>query len=119
MNYDLPITIDLTYLHTVTGGDKDFEKTLLEGAVNDIQLKVDNLEKAWNEQDAESVRSNAHSLKSLTAIAGIPHIEKCSKTIDNVFADGTFHSNTSDFYMGIINGWSIAKPKLYEVIKSY
>ena len=76
------ITIDLTYLHTVTGGDRQFEKMLLEGAVEDIQLKIDDLQKAWDREDAPTICSNAHSLKSLTAIAGLPQIEHWG---DNIF----------------------------------
>ena len=119
MNYEETITIDLTYLHTVTGGDKDFEKTLLQGAIQDIQLRIDNLEKAWNEQDAQSVKCNAHSLKSLTAVAGLPQIEKWSKTLDQIFSDGVFHYNTSEPFNNLMMGWTTAKPKLNEVISSY
>ena len=113
------ITIDLTYLHTVTGGDRQFEKMLLEGAVEDIQSKIDDLQKAWDQEDATTIRSNAHSLKSLTAIAGLPQIEHCSKIIDQLFADGIFHSKTKESLYGIINGWGLAKPKLQKMLASY
>lgn len=113
------ITIDLTYLHTVTGGDRQFEKMLLEGAVEDIQLKIDDLQKAWDREDAPTICSNAHSLKSLTAIAGLPQIEHWSKIIDQLFADGIFHSKTKESLYGIINGWGLAKPKLQKMLASY
>lgn len=113
------ITIDLTYLHTVTGGDRLFEKMLLEGAVEDIQLKIDALQMAWDQEDATTIRSNAHSLKSLTAIAGLTQIEQWSKIIDQIFADGIFHSKTNESIIGIINGWGLAKPKLQKMLASY
>lgn len=113
------VTIDLTYLHTVTGGDRLFEKMLLEGAVEDIQLKIDNLQKAWDREDAPTICSNAHSLKSLTAIAGLPQIEYWSKIIDQLFADGIFHSKTKDSLNGIIRGWGLAKPKLEKMLATY
>jgi len=112
-------TIDLTYLHTVTGGDKEFEKMLLQGAVEDIQLKIDNLQIAWDMEDASSIRMNAHSLKSLTAIAGLPQVEKWSRVIDQLFSDGIFHENNSEPFKGILNGWNLAKPQLQEVIAAY
>ena len=115
----LPVTIDLTYLHTVTGGDKAFEKMLLQGAVEDIQDKIDNLQRAWDLEDASSIRMNAHSLKSLTAIAGLPQIERWSKIIDQLFSDGVFHSNTKEPFTGIFTGWNLVKPQLQEVIAAY
>lgn len=113
------ITIDLTYLHTVTGGDRLFEKTLLEGAVADIQLKIDEMQSAWDREDASTIRSNAHSLKSLTAIAGLPQIEHWSKIIDQLFADGIFHSKPKESINSIINGWGLAKPKLQRLLATY
>ncbi len=109
MTNDTIITIDLSYLHTVTGGDKEFEKQLLTGAVNDIETKVNNLKRAWHEQDAKNVKSNAHSLKSLTAIAGIPQIEQWSQLVDQMFSDGTFNSHQTESVYDIIDGWVLAK----------
>jgi len=119
MNTEQSVTIDLSYLHSVTGGDREFEKMLLQGAVDDIQDKIDSLQKAWDAEDAVNIRSNAHSLKSLTAIAGLPQIEKWSKVIDQVFADGCFHAQTLEPFTGILSGWILAKPKLQEVIAGY
>ena len=112
-------TIDLTYLHTVSGGDRLFEKMLLEGALEDIQLKIDDLQRAWDRQDASTIRSNAHSLKSLTAIAGLPQMEHWSKIIDQLFADGIFHLKPKEPINRIINGWGIAKPKLQTLLATY
>jgi len=119
MKNEKPITIDLSYLHTVTGGDKEFEKQLLTGAVNDIDIKVDNLKKAWQAQDAQNVKSNAHSLKSLTAIAGIPQIELLSEMVDQLFSDGVFNSKRTKPVNGIIYGWLSARTKLYELLETY
>ena len=64
--------------------------------LQDIQSKIDELQKAWDREDAATIRSNAHSLKSLTAIAGLPQIERWSKIIDQLFADGIFHSKPKE-----------------------
>ncbi len=112
-------TIDLTYLHTVSGGDRLFEKMLLEGVVEDIQLKIDDLQSAWDREDASTIRSNAHSLKSLTAIAGLTQLEHWSKIIDQLFADEIFHAKPKESIDSIINGWGIAKPKLQTLLATY
>lgn len=119
MSNEVPVTIDLTYLHTVTGGDKAFEKMLLQGAMDDIQLKIDSLQRAWDAEDASTIRSNAHSLKSLTAIAGLPQLERWSKMMDQIFADGVFHAKTDEPYNGLVSTWSQARPKLEDVIAAY
>jgi HPt (histidine-containing phosphotransfer) domain-containing protein len=119
MKNEIPITIDLSYLHSVTGGDKEFEKQLLSSAVNDIDNKVDNLKKAWYAQDALNVKSNAHSLKSLTAIAGIPQIESWSKLVDRMFPDELFITKKTEPVNDIIEGWFTVRPQLYELIAAY
>ena len=119
MKNEIPITIDLSYLHSVTGGDKEFEKQLLSSAVNDIDTKVDNLKKAWQNQDALNVKSNAHSLKSLTAIAGIPQIERWSKLVDQMFLDELFITKKTEPVNDIIKGWSFIRPQLYKLIAAY
>ena len=98
------IHIDLSYLHLVTEGDKQFEKILLSGAVADIQNQVQDLQKAWNDQNATAVRNAAHSLKSVIAIAGLPQLESACKMIDGLFADGVFHAEVEPTCADIING---------------
>ena len=119
MNNEPAITIDLSYLHTLTCGDKVFEKELLRGAVDDIQVKVDDLEKAWQCKDDQNIRKNVHSLKSLTAIAGIPQIQHWSQVIDQLFSAGIFNIKGPEPVAGIINGWVIAKMKLENILATY
>ena len=119
MQHDASINIDLSYLHAVTGGDKVFEKMLLTNAVTDIQKNIDNLQEAWQQQNAAGVFSTAHSLKSVTAIAGLPQIESLCKVIDNLFKDGIFYAQESATFSSIVNGWLEANPKLQAVIDGY
>lgn len=119
MQKDSIINIDLSYLHFVTDGDKEFEKTLLASAVTDIQNQVEGLQKAWQQQNAAEVRNAAHSLKSVTAIAGLMQIQNSCKIIDNLFADGVFHADAAGSCNDIINGWEAARPQLEQVINSY
>jgi HPt (histidine-containing phosphotransfer) domain-containing protein len=110
------ITIDLSYLHMVAGGDKLFEKKLLESTIDDIEAKVNNLEEALQAEDANNIRMNAHSLKSLTAIAGIPQMQFWSKSVDKLFADGIFDSKTHEPVLSIIKNWTFAKLKLQKML---
>ncbi|MEP7111040.1 MAG: Hpt domain-containing protein [Ferruginibacter sp.] len=111
-----PIIIDLTYLYSITGGDKSFEQMLLTGTVADVDTRISELRESWKGCDAAGIRSNAHSLVSLSAIAGMPQVEDWSRLIDQAFSDGAFHPEMDMLAENIISGWPAAKSQLDEVI---
>ena len=114
-----PIKIDFSYLHSLTGGDKSFEQMLLTGTVADVDTKINSLKGSWEEKDPAGIRSNAHSLVSLSAIAGMPQVEHWTRTIDQVFIDGVFHPELAALADNIISGWPAAKSQIEEVIAAY
>ena len=111
-----PITIDLTYLYSLTGGDKPFEQMLLSGSVADVDDMINGLKGSWEKNDAAGIRKNAHSLVSLSAIAGMPQVEDWSREIDQVFSDGIFHPELAVLSENIISGWPAAKRELEQMI---
>ncbi len=119
MNTANSFHIDLSYLRSVTGGDKTFEKMLLLNAVSDIQSNMNSLQGAWVEKNAVSVSTAAHTLKSVVAIAGIPPLETLCKKISQLFKDGIFKPEEESSVAAILDGWREAKPKLEEVIAMY
>lgn len=110
------ITISLSYLHTVSGGDKTFEKMVLLGAVDDIQLQIEQLEKDWCKKEGNNIRRVAHSLKSVVAIAGLAELELNCKRLDQLFADEKFHPEGSAYLNKIIYSWIKTRPVLEEMI---
>jgi HPt (histidine-containing phosphotransfer) domain-containing protein len=113
------INIDLTYLHSVSGGDAGFEKILLTSALTDIQMNIDKMKEAWQQQDAATIGTAAHTMKAVMVVAGLPQLEKYCKKVDVTFRDNLFHAELSDAVFAIINGWTEAKPKLEELISMY
>jgi HPt (histidine-containing phosphotransfer) domain-containing protein len=113
---DTPITIDLTYLYSLTGGDKAFEQMLLAGSVADIGELVAGLQESWCQRDVAGIRRQAHSLVSLAAIAGMPQVESWGRKIDQAFADGLFHPGLTEEANHIFEGWPAAKAELEKVI---
>lgn len=118
-NITTRLSIDLSYLHSVSGGDAGFEKILLSSAVTDIQMNIDKLKNAWQQQDPEEIGNAAHTLKSVMVIAGLPQLENHCKKIDVLFRDKIFHAEESSAVFAIIDGWAEAKPKLEELISFY
>ncbi|MEO6549819.1 MAG: hypothetical protein ABIN94_17590 [Ferruginibacter sp.] len=113
---DTLITIDLTYLYSITDGDKTFEQMLLIGTVADVDTKILGLKESWKTRDALEIRRSAHSLVSLSAIAGMPQVEQWSRSIDQAFADELFHPEMAPVADNIILGWPAAKSQLEQVI---
>jgi len=95
------------------------ENTLLQCAESDIIDQVEERQNACKAHNPTAVRNTAPSLKSLTAIAGLPQLESACKIIDRLFADGIFHASAADSFSEIIYGWEEAKPQLERLIATY
>lgn len=119
MDSAIPLNIDLTYLHSVTGGDANFEKILLSNAVTDIQNNMDILNEALLAGNAPALGNAAHTLKSVVAIAGLPPLENLCKRVNALFKDGIFRREEEVTVRKIINTWNEAKPRLVRVIDEY
>ena len=111
-----PIKIDLSYLYSLTGGNKSFEQKLLSSAVVDVNKMVERLQESWNNKEVDGIRKSAHSLISLSAIAGMPAVESWSRKIEKAFEDGRFHPELEDTATNIISGWPSAYLQLQDVI---
>ncbi len=106
------MAIDLTYLYSLTGGNKSFEQLLLTRTVIDVNNIIADLDKSWIEKDIIAIRKNAHLLVSLAAIVGMPQVEKWSREIDQTFADGIFHPELAPVVHSIIWSWPSAYSQL-------
>ncbi|MFZ4056707.1 MAG: Hpt domain-containing protein [Ferruginibacter sp.] len=115
----MSITIDLSYLQTITRGDKAFEKTLLTGSIADIDTKMQAIQIAWQNKDAAGVRQYAHSLVSLCAIAGMPELEKLTRSLDQLFVDRVFHGDQEALYQSVLTGWQSGKEQLQTIVSTY
>jgi HPt (histidine-containing phosphotransfer) domain-containing protein len=113
------MNIDLSYLHSVSGGDKSFEKVLLSSAIDDIQFNIDNLRKAWKEENAMDAGTAAHTLKSVMTIAGLRQLEAYCKKIETTFRNGFFNAELYHCFDSITEGWQMAKPRLEELVANY
>ena len=111
----IPIAIDFTYLNTLTEGDKVFEQILLKCTIDDIDTRIEGLKNSWKLRNVADIRENAHSLVSLSAIAGLPQVEEWSRMIDQKFADGVFHSEMEIHVINSISTWAQARVELKKI----
>jgi CheY-like chemotaxis protein/HPt (histidine-containing phosphotransfer) domain-containing protein len=89
--------VDLNYLHQLSGNDKDFERDILNQFLEQVPSELSQLEKSIKEDDFETIRRTAHSLKSTVGYVGLakdlhPYLEEMER--DAVDQDAArFESN--------------------------
>jgi response regulator RpfG family c-di-GMP phosphodiesterase len=76
--------IHLSYLHQLSGNDKNFERELLNQFLVQVPEELFQLDKSINEDDFDSIRRAAHSLKSTVGYVGLaedlhPYLEQMEK----------------------------------------
>ena len=67
-NYEF---IDLTYLKSISNGDKDFERTVTQQFLDKVPTHLQELKMAYENQDFKLLKLRAHDLKSSVAIMGL------------------------------------------------
>lgn len=63
--------INLTQLHQISGGDKNFEREMLRQFVIQVDEELNNLHRSIEQHDFDHVKSFAHSLKSTVGYIGL------------------------------------------------
>ena len=76
--------IDLAYLSELSGGNKEFEKQILEQFLVQVPDEMEQLEQAIQNRDFETVKQSAHSLKSTVGYVGLsdalhPYLDRIEK----------------------------------------
>ena len=63
--------IDLTYMHSVSGGNKSFEQMVTNQFIDNVPLHLEQLITAYQSQDFKIVKLRAHDLQSSVSIMGL------------------------------------------------
>jgi len=89
--------VDLNYLHQLSGNDKDFERDILNQFLEQVPSELSQLEKSIREDDFETIRRTAHSLKSTVGYVGLaedlhPYLEEMERDAVDQYAS-RFQSN--------------------------
>lgn len=85
--YEPTFLINLNYLKTFSGGDKIFEKDIIDSSMAEMDEKIFGLKQALQTADRHSIMGLAHSLKSLSSIVGSIHLYNYFKVIEATSAD--------------------------------
>ena len=63
--------IDLTYMKSISNGDKDFERTVTQQFLDKIPVHLQELKLGYENNDFKLLKLRAHDLKSSVAIMGL------------------------------------------------
>lgn len=110
--------LDLNYLHTVSGGDKDFEKDMLQSLLSEMSEKMAALSAALEQRDVKSIRLQSHSLKNLAGIIGVPSLTERFREMEAACEEGPNVSilQTFSFCKG---QWAYSKGLLLQLLNEY
>lgn len=77
--------IDLTYMHSVSSGDKSFEKIVSQQFIDNVPNHLQQLITAYQNKDFTTVKLRAHDLKSSVAIMGLlPLLQEKLDTLEMI-----------------------------------
>ncbi|MGB0838762.1 MAG: response regulator [Chitinophagales bacterium] len=77
------VSIDLSYLDSLTGGDPDIKLMMLETLVSDLPSEIDKIEEDYAAKDWDQLKASAHKMKSTSAYMGLPDMQEAAKVIEN------------------------------------
>ena len=79
---DAGLPVDLKQLQGLTGGDKDFEREIIDLFLKDTPLQLTRLEAAINDGNSSNVEAAAHSIKGAAANMGAEKFRKLAHGLE-------------------------------------
>ena len=92
---DLPV--NLRHFEDLTGGDKDFEREIIDLFLKDTSLHLIRLEAAIKEVDSSRIEALAHSIKGAAANMGAEKFRKLAQELELKGNACSLHDATEDF----------------------
>ena len=89
--------LDLTYLESVTDGDKDLMKDLIDIFKSQIPEFITEFKDAFAEKDADTLGRIAHKAKSSVAIMGLNDLASELSSFESEAGQGIFKNSFSTY----------------------
>ncbi len=81
-------SVDFSFLHEVSDGDKEFEKELIELYLEDVVGHLQSLKKLRDDGSHDPVRQAAHSIKGSSANLGASLMKNRAEELENIARQG-------------------------------
>jgi signal transduction histidine kinase/DNA-binding NarL/FixJ family response regulator len=96
--------IDLSYMQSISGGNKSFEQTVTKQFIDNIPPHLEQLSTAYENHDFTTVKLRAHDLKSSVAIMGLlPILEEKLTALERSTEKNTTAQNDLENVKNILN----------------
>ncbi|MDQ0594528.1 signal transduction histidine kinase/FixJ family two-component response regulator [Chryseobacterium ginsenosidimutans] len=96
--------IDLTYMQSVSGGDKSFEKIVSQQFIDNVPHHLKQLITAYQNLDFTTVKLRAHDLKSSVAIMGLlPLLQEKLDILEMITEENSIAEETLEEVKNIIS----------------
>lgn len=115
-NFNL-LNPDLTYLLSVSNGDKRFEKMLINTSIQSIDSKMMDVTSGLTEKDADKLRKAVHSLKPLFAVVGYNEMQKICSAAELQLAVNGFQQSCEIDINTLKSKWPEAKKVLLHLFE--
>ncbi len=66
-------TIDLTYLNELSGGNKEFEKSIMQQFIEQVPAELNLLQQAYDDKNWQQLKNTAHNLTTTVSFLGLSH----------------------------------------------
>ncbi len=86
--HQVELPVDLDYLHQLSEGDTEFERTILQIFVENTQEQLQMVRTALVEQDLVTVQYRIHEIKGASANVGAVAINQLATQLEELFANG-------------------------------
>lgn len=83
----MKLTLDLTFLNEISGGDQDFIKDVLNTFLEEMPKDIEQMNQAILQQDNKMIGRMAHKTKSTLQTLGLHDLKKLALTIEQSIKD--------------------------------
>ena len=108
--------LDLSYLESVTDGDKELMKDLIDIFKSQIPEFITEFDEAFTEKDATTLSKIAHKAKSSVAIMGLNDLASELASFENEANQGVFKDSFSNYIKSFESQCLEAKDLLDKVV---
>lgn len=110
--------LDLSYLNSISGGDKEFEKDMMQSLLSEMSEKMTALAVAIQADETKSIRLQSHSLKNLAGIIGVPSLVDRFKEIETVCEEAP-NAYLRQLFLPCEGQWARSKELLQQLLETY
>lgn len=110
--------VDLTYLESISEGNKDFMKEMMDMFMEQVPEFHDAFQKSYDQKDFSALARLAHKAKSSLLMIGMNELAKETKEFEENVKSGKFTDQYQVFINKFITKSNLAIKELEEIIKN-